>query len=66
MILRINAKVYDGQWDITPDFLQKHYLCRYKIIRTSLENFGKLGKVDIIPLYALSNLYPKTMFKPAN
>lgn len=26
-------------------------------IRTSLENFGKLEKVDIIPLYALSNLY---------
>lgn len=26
-------------------------------IRTSLENFGKLKDVDIIPLYALSNLY---------
>lgn len=26
-------------------------------IRTSLENFGKLDKVDIIPLYALSNLF---------
>lgn len=26
-------------------------------IRTSLENFGKLEKADIIPLYALSNLY---------
>lgn len=26
-------------------------------IRTSLENFGKLEKVDIIPLYALSNIY---------
>ena len=26
-------------------------------IRTSLENFGKLKKVDIVPLYALSNLY---------
>ncbi len=26
-------------------------------IRTSLENFGKLGKVDIIPLYALSNIF---------
>lgn len=26
-------------------------------IRTSLENFGKLEKVDIVPLYALSNLY---------
>ena len=27
-------------------------------IRSSLENFGKLERVDIIPLYALSNLYP--------
>lgn len=26
-------------------------------IRTSLENFGRLEKVDIIPLYALSNLF---------
>lgn len=26
-------------------------------IRTSLENFGALGKVDIIPLYALSNIF---------
>ena len=26
-------------------------------IRTSLENFGALEKVDIIPLYALSNMY---------
>lgn len=26
-------------------------------IRTSLENFGKLDKVDIVPLYALSNLF---------
>lgn len=26
-------------------------------IRTSLENFGKLDKVDIIPLYALSNIF---------
>ncbi len=26
-------------------------------IRTSLENFGKLEKVDIVPLYALSNLF---------
>lgn len=26
-------------------------------IRASLENFGKLEQVDIIPLYALSNLY---------
>lgn len=26
-------------------------------IRTSLENFGALDKVDIIPLYALSNLF---------
>lgn len=26
-------------------------------IRTSLENFSKLGNVDIIPLYALSNIY---------
>lgn len=26
-------------------------------IRSSLENFGRLGKVDIIPLYALSNLF---------
>ena len=26
-------------------------------IRSSLENFGKLDRVDIIPLYALSNLY---------
>ena len=25
-------------------------------IRSSLENFGKIDKVDIIPLYALSNL----------
>lgn len=28
-------------------------------IRSSLENFGKLEKVDIIPLYALSNLEKK-------
>ena len=28
-------------------------------IRTSLENFGRLEKVDIIPLYALSNLFGK-------
>lgn len=26
-------------------------------IRTSLENFGRLGDVDIVPLYALSNLF---------
>ena len=26
-------------------------------IRTSLENFGKLDKIDILPLYALSNLF---------
>lgn len=26
-------------------------------IRSSLENFGKLDKVDIVPLYALSNLF---------
>lgn len=26
-------------------------------IRSSLENFGRLGRVDIIPLYALSNLF---------
>lgn len=26
-------------------------------IRTSLENFGKLNQVDIIPIYALSNLF---------
>lgn len=26
-------------------------------IRTSLENFGKLEKVDILPLYALSNIF---------
>lgn len=26
-------------------------------IRTSLENFGKLNEIDIIPLYALSNLF---------
>ncbi len=26
-------------------------------IRTSLENFGKLDRVDIVPLYALSNLF---------
>lgn len=26
-------------------------------IRTSLENFGSLNSIDIIPLYALSNLY---------
>jgi hypothetical protein len=25
-------------------------------IRSSLENFGKIDKVDIIPIYALSNL----------
>lgn len=28
-------------------------------IRTSLENFGRLENVDIIPLYALSNLFGK-------
>lgn len=37
---------------------EKH--CSYGI-RTSLENFGKsenkFGKVDLIPLYALSNLF---------
>lgn len=26
-------------------------------IRTSLENFGKLDRIDIIPLYALSNIF---------
>ena len=26
-------------------------------IRTSLENFGKLNHIDIIPLYALSNIF---------
>lgn len=30
--------------------------CDYGI-RTSLENFGRLDNVDIIPLYALSNIY---------
>lgn len=33
---------------------EKHLDCG---IRSSLENFGKYNKVDIIPLYALSNLY---------
>lgn len=28
-------------------------------IRISLENFGRLDKVDIVPLYALSNMYDK-------
>jgi len=26
-------------------------------IRTSLENFGQREKFDIVPLYAISNLY---------
>lgn len=29
-------------------------------IRVSLENFGAVNKVDIIPLYALSSLYPES------